>query len=93
MSQDLRQYKTENYREIKCSMCERSINKNNMFTPITCLMKYGVISHRICDKCWWDDVTGFALESSCHLCPGCQKELPLTSYKNKPSIFVDLTKE
>ena len=93
MSQDLRQYKIEKNMIIRCSICESLINENNMFTPSICLMKYGVISHKICDKYWWDYETGFALEASSHLCPGCQKGLPLTSYKNKPQFFVDLTEE
>ena len=79
--------------KIQCSMCEKSVDINKTFVPHECLMKYDKAAHRICDKCWWDPQTGFALESSSHLCPGCQKNLPLTPYKKGPLIFVDLTEE
>ena len=80
--------------KVKCSMCERMVNKDDTLIPRECLLRYGKkTAHRICDKCWWDSETGFALESSSHLCPGCQKGLPLTPYKKESPIFVDLTEE
>jgi len=85
--------KVGNGEKVKCSMCEKMVNLKNTFTPRECLMKYGKGAHKICDKCWWDPQTGFALESSSHLCPGCQKGLPLTPYKKPPPVFVDLTEE
>jgi len=79
--------------KVKCSMCEKMVLLENTLIPRECLMKYGKAAHRICSKCWWDSEKGFALESSSHLCPGCQKDLPLTPYKKESQIFVDLTEE
>jgi hypothetical protein len=56
-------------------------------------MKHGKAAHRICEDCWWDEQTGFALESSSHECPGCRKGLPLNRAKNEPQIVVDLTED
>ena len=83
--------KAGNGEKVQCSMCEKIVDINKTFVPRECLMKYGKSAHRICDKCWWDPETGFALESSSHLCPGCQKNIPLTSYKKETPVFVDLT--
>jgi hypothetical protein len=93
MSNNLRHYKNKKIMQIKCSMCENNMNEDSMFIPSECLMKYGVISHRICQDCWWNDKTGFAQESSCHKCPGCIKNIPLTEYKRQIPIFIDLTEE
>jgi len=79
--------------KVKCCMCEKMVSIKNTFVPIECLMKHGKTSHHICKDCWWDPDTGFALESSSHKCPGCQKGLPLTEYKQEAPIFIDLTED
>lgn len=88
-----RKFKAGNGENVICSMCEKQFPINNTLIPRECLMKNGKAAHRICQNCWWDPETGFALDSSSHKCPGCQKGLPLTSYKKVPPIFVDLTEE
>lgn len=85
--------KAGNGEKVRCSICEKNVDIVKTFIPRECLMKHGKAAHRVCDKCWWDPQTGFALESSSHLCPGCQKGLPLTPYKKEPHIVVDLTEE
>jgi hypothetical protein len=83
-----------NGEKIKCSICEKMVNLKDTFIPYECLMKYGKSAHRICEDCWWDPKTGFALESSSHKCPGCQKGLPLNHVnKNELQIVVDLTED
>jgi hypothetical protein len=63
------------------------------FVPRECLMKHGKAAHRICEDCWWDPKKGFALETSSHKCPGCEKGLPLTQVKKEQPILVDLTED
>ena len=93
MSQDLRQYKNKYFSKIPCSMCNENVDKNNTFIPSECLVNHGMNGHRICKDCWWDQVKGFALELSCHKCPGCIKSLPLTKQNISAPLFVDLTEE
>lgn len=88
-----RRYRAGNGEKVLCSMCEKQVPINNTLIPRECLMKNGKAAHRICQNCWWDSETGFALESSSHKCPGCTKKLPLTPYKKEPQIFIDLTEE
>ena len=77
--------------EVKCSICEKNVDKSTTLVPNICLMKNGQAAHRICQDCWWDPTKGFALENTSHKCPGCQKGLPLTNVKNEPPIEIDLT--
>ena len=77
--------------KIMCSMCEKMVNKNDTLVPRECLIKYGNKAHRICQICWWDPEKGFAREHASHRCPGCQKGVPLTDYKQESPIFIDLT--
>jgi len=82
----------KNGEKVKCSMCEKMVDKYNTFIPRVCLMTHGdKASHRICSNCWWNPTTGFALENSSHKCPGCVKNLPLTVYKKEAPVFIDLT--
>lgn len=68
------------------------VDKDKTFIPRECLMAHGdKAAHRICETCWWDPISGFALESSSHKCPGCEKGLPLTEYKKEMPVFIDLT--
>jgi hypothetical protein len=79
--------------KIKCCICEKTVDLKDTFVPRECLMKHNKAAHRICQDCWWNKDTGFALETSSHKCPGCQKGLPLTPYKKEAPIFVDLTED
>jgi len=79
--------------KVKCCICEKIFEMKDTFVPRECLIKNGKAAHRICQECWWNPNTGFALESSSHKCPGCQKGLPLTDYKKETPIFVDLTED
>lgn len=74
---------------VQCSMCEKPETKTDTLVPSVCSLQHGQRAHRICQKCWWDPNTGFALETSSHQCPGCVKGLPLLP-KEKP-ITIDLT--
>jgi len=78
---------------VTCSMCEKTVDKDNTLVPLDCLNKHGRAAHRICKSCWWNPTTGFAREGTRHKCPGCLKDLPLTTVKNEPPILIDLTEE
>jgi hypothetical protein len=88
-----RKLKAGNGEKVLCSMCEKEVSLNDTLVPRECLMKHGKAAHRICKKCWWDPKIGFALESSSHKCPGCQKGLPLTAYKKEEPVLIDLTED
>lgn len=77
--------------QVKCSICEKTVDKNNTLVPSSCSLKHGLAAHRICQYCWWDPNKGFALEGTSHECPGCQKGLPLTAFKKNEPISIDLT--
>jgi hypothetical protein len=81
-----------NGEKVRCCMCEKMVDKNKTFIPMNCLKNnWKAAAHRICEECWWDPNTGFALENASHKCPGCVKGLPLTEY-NKEQI-IDLTED
>jgi hypothetical protein len=82
-----------NEEKVKCCICEKIVDFKHTFVPRECLMKYGKAAHRICEECWWDPQSGFALETASHKCPGCQKGFPLTQFKQETPIFVDLTED
>jgi len=82
-----------NEEKVKCCMCGKMVAVKDTFVPRECLMEYGKAAHRICEDCWWDPKKGFALETSSHKCPGCEKGLPLTEVKKEQPIFVDLTED
>lgn len=82
-----------NGEEVKCCMCGKMVHFKDTFVPRECLMKHGKGAHRICEDCWWDEEKGFALETTSHKCPGCEKGLPLTPYKKDQPIVVDLTED
>jgi hypothetical protein len=75
--------------QVQCSMCENIVPKKDTLVPSICSLQHGQRAHRICQDCWWNPNTGFALETTSHKCPGCSKGLPLLP-KEKP-IIVDLT--
>ena len=67
-----------------CCMCDKSVSNKDSLVPLACLRQHGSKAHRICQPCWWDPETGFALETSKHDCPGCKRGLPLTTVKPNP---------
>lgn len=79
--------KAGNGDKVKCSMCEKMVNKDDTLIPSGCLRKHGKAAHRICQSCWWNPEMGFAREGVSHKCPGCEKGLPLTSYKKRGSGY------
>ena len=64
-----------------------------MLTPARCLKKHGMRAHKICSNCWWDKDTGFASECASHICPGCEKNIPLTKIDVSKKETIDLTEE
>jgi len=84
--------KAGNGDRVKCSMCEKMVNKDDTMAPSACLLKHKKAAHRICQDCWWDPDTGFGKENASHKCPGCVKGLPLTPYKKEPDV-IDLTED
>ena len=83
--------KAGNGEKVKCSMCEKTVNKIDTLVPNKCLIEHGKGAHRICQKCWWNKKKGFARESVSHKCPGCKKGLPLTPFEKHPDVYIDLT--
>jgi hypothetical protein len=75
---------------VDCCVCGKNEEVGKTLIPRKCLAKHGVSAHRICQDCWWDNKTGFALEGTKHMCPGCEKGLPLNKDRNKGEI-IDLT--
>ena len=80
-----------NYDIVICCMCGKELDKSDTLVPQICYQKYGQKAHRICCECWWNPETGFAREGAPHRCPGCVKNLPLTSIPYKEPEIVDLT--
>jgi hypothetical protein len=55
-----------------CCLCNKTLDNNITLIPCACLIKNGNIkSHKICQDCWWNPITGFAREGGNHRCPGC----------------------
>ncbi len=77
---------------IECCVCRKNTDITKTLMPRKCLNKNGVSAHRICQKCWWDKKTGFALEEGNHDCVGCTKGLPLNKNKN-PDEIIDISDE
>ena len=71
-----------------CCMCNKTTV--DPLIPLSCFIKYLNRGHKVCQSCWWDPVVGFALESTRHACPGCEKKIELPFAKTEPTI-VDLT--
>lgn len=73
-----------------CCICRILIIEEYLM-PSKCLSKNGVLSHKICKKCWFKS-NGFGTEGVNHNCPGCINGLILGK-KNKQSvpIIIDLT--
>lgn len=88
-----RNLRAGNSDKIMCSMCEQMFEKDaRMYTPRECLNKYGSRAHKICEDCWWGK---FAVEGESHRCPGCEKNIPLTSkkYEEREPVILDLTED
>ena len=62
---------------VKCCMCEKKYPIDTTLVPRVCLEENREFAHRICQKCWWNPVKGFAIEGATHSCPGCKKNIPL----------------
>ena len=75
----------------ECCVCAKNEEVGKTLIPRKCLAKHGVSAHRICQECWWDNKTGFALEGANHTCPGCVKGLPLN--KDPKGEIIDLTED
>jgi hypothetical protein len=75
---------------VECCVCGKNEVIGDMLIPRKCLAKHGVSAHRICQDCWWDPDSGFALEGTKHVCPGCVKGLPINKDANNGEI-IDLT--
>lgn len=70
-------------------MCMQPI-ENKFFNPSKCLQQHDSRAHRICAECWWRE---FAQEGSNHMCPGCEKNMPLppkNMEKPKPGATIIL---
>ena len=76
---------------VECCVCSKNEGIGNTLIPRKCLAKHGVSAHRICQECWWDNKTGFALEGTNHTCPGCVKGLPIN--KDPKGEIIDLTED
>ena len=83
----------KNSEKVQCCICEKTINKESTLIPSGCLNMHGKTGHRICQECWWNPTTGFAMEGQSHKCPGCLKGSPLTQYKKDTPIIIDLTED
>jgi len=85
---------TQKYTNVNCCMCDRKVKKEGTLIPRKCLSKHGEkAAHRICQACWFNPVSGFALESGKHECPGCRKKLSLTKYPYVKPVMIDLVSE
>jgi hypothetical protein len=77
---------------VQCCICSQTECIRDMLIPRKCLKTNAFSAHRICNKCWWEPETGFAVEKRNHDCPGCKKGLPLN--KNKDGhVVIDLTSD
>lgn len=75
--------------DVNCCICNKKQNIENTLAPSKCLQQNMNKAHRICRDCWWDK---FAIENMTHDCPGCKKNLPLTTTDNTDSNeVIDLT--
>ena len=77
---------------VRCCICSQTEFICDTLIPRKCLKTNAFSAHRICNKCWWEPETGFAVEERNHDCPGCIKALPLN--KNKDTgVVIDLTSD
>ena len=75
--------------EVLCSMCEKKTSISDTLVPSICFKKNIERAHRICKTCWWKKDTGFATEHGEHMCPGCNKRLPMLPKKDYGIINID----
>jgi len=77
---------------VQCCICSQTECIRETLIPRKCLKTNGFAAHRICNKCWWEPETGFAVEQNNHNCPGCKKGLPLNKNKDN-DVVIDLTSD
>ena len=77
-----------NNEQVKCSICENTTHINNTLVPSKCYKLNLDKAHRICQDCWWNT---FSKEKTDHTCPGCNKQLPLTTSSYNSNDVIDLT--
>jgi hypothetical protein len=77
-----------NNEQVKCSICENTTHINNTLVPSKCYKLNLDKAHRICQDCWWNN---FSKEKTDHTCPGCNKQLPLTTSSYNSNDVIDLT--
>ena len=79
---------------VQCCICSQTEFIRDTLIPRKCLKTNAFSAHRICNKCWWEPETGFAVEERNHDCPGCKKGVPLNKNKNKDNdVVIDLTSD
>ena len=83
-----RKHNGGNNKQVKCSICENTIHINNTLVPSKCYKLNLDKAHRICQDCWWNN---FSKEKTDHTCPGCNKQLPLTTSSYNSNDVIDLT--
>lgn len=77
---------------VQCCICSQTECIRETLIPRKCLKTNAFSAHRICNKCWWEPETGFAVEQNNHNCPGCKKGLPLNKNKDN-DVVIDLTSD
>jgi len=82
----------ENTDKVNCCMCGKEINRTGSLMPLKCEPPRGKSKHRICQDCWWNKDTGFALEGPRHACPGCTNGVPYPDAITTTAV-IDLTSD
>jgi len=77
---------------VQCCICSQTECIRETLIPRKCLKTNAFSAHRICNKCWWEPETGFAVEERNHDCPGCINGLPLNKNKDN-GVVIDLTSD
>jgi len=77
---------------VQCCICSQTECIRETLIPRKCLKTNAFSAHRVCNKCWWEPETGFAVEQNNHNCPGCKKGLPLNKNKDN-DVVIDLTSD
>jgi hypothetical protein len=77
---------------VQCCICSQTECIRDTLIPRKCLKTNAFSAHRICNKCWWEPETGFAVEERNHDCHGCINGLPLNKNKDN-GVVIDLTSD